>query len=160
MSGFFCSSTATTNEEFKKVVKGRMTRMLFVFGIGCLTIAVSLLTKDNKAVKISDHMLGVYTGVGSGLMFVAVALWIKNLRILRNEEKLKNTRLENSDERIREISLKAFRVAGFSLLVALYAVGLIGGLFYPVLVNILLSMVSIFLFVYMVAYKLYDKSMQ
>jgi len=159
MSGFFYSSTATTNEEFKKVVKGRMTRMLFVFGIGCLTIAVSLLAKDNSVVNISDHMLGVYTGVGSGLIFAAAALWIKNWRILRNEEKLKKTRLENSDERIREISMKAFRVAGFALLFALYAVGLIGGLFYPVLVSVLLSMVSIFLFVYLVAYKLYDKLM-
>lgn len=158
MNGFFCNSKATNNEEYKKVIQTRMTRMVFLFGIGCLTIAVSLIAKDNKAVTIGDQMLGVYTGVGTGLMFAAAILWIKNMLILKDDEKLKNSRLENADERIQEISLKAFRVAGFALLVALYGFGLIGGLFYPILVEVLMAKVSIFLFVYMIAYRIYDKS--
>ena len=159
MNGIFCSSTATTNEEYKKVIKARMTRMLFVFGIGCLTLAVSIWANASKKANLSDQMLGVYTGVGVGLILVSILLFIKNILILRNEEKLKNSRLENADERIHEIGNKAFRVAGFSLLVAIYAVGLIGGIFYPILINVLFGLVSLFLLVYFIAYKIYDKSM-
>lgn len=159
MNGIFCSgSKATNNEEYKKVIKGRMMRMLFLFGIGCLTLAVSLLAKGNHDLTISDQMLGVYTGVGTGLMFAALCLFIKNLFIIRDEEKLKNNRLENTDERIQDINVRATRIAALVLVFALYAIGLIGGLFYPVLINITFGMVCLFLLSYLVAYRFYDKS--
>lgn len=159
MNGMFRNSSITTNEEFKKVIKVRMTRMFFMFGVGCLTIAVSLIAKDNQIVNLSNHMLSVYTGMGTGLIAAAAALWIKNFFVLRNDEMLKKKRLESTDERIMENSMKAFRLAGMALLVALYGVGLIGGLFYPVLVNVLFALVSFFLLVYIIAYKVFDRTM-
>ncbi len=159
MSGIFGNGTASTNEEFKKVIKSRMMRMLFLFGIGCLTIAVSYWAKDNQKVNLSDHMLGIYSGVGTGLAFGAAILWIRNFMVLRDDAKLKQSRLVSSDERIHEISMRAFRVAGYVLVVALYAAGLIGGLFYPVLVDVLFGLASIFALTYVIAYRCYFKIM-
>lgn len=70
---------------------------------------------------------------------------------------LKKSRLNNTDERIQEIGNKAFRVATYAMLAALYAVALIGGLFYPVLVEYLLLVVCTFLLVYVIAFKYYNK---
>jgi hypothetical protein len=159
MNGIFCSGNkANNNEEYKKVIKGRMTRMIFLFGVGCLTLAVSLFAKGNNQLSISDMMLGVYTGVGTGLMLAAFFLFVKNLFIIRDDEKLKNSRLENTDERIQDINVRATRIAALVLVFALYAVGLIGGLFYPVLINVTFGMVCLFLFSYLMAYRFYDKS--
>lgn len=159
MKGLFCGCSANSNEEYKKVIKTRMKIMILLFVIGNITLAVALLAKNIWTVSINEHMLGVYSGVGVGLMAASVILWIKNKLILADEEKLKKSRLSNTDERIQEISNKALRVGTIVLLIALYALGLIGGLFYPVLVKILLSMVFVFLIAYLIAYKIYEKRM-
>ncbi|MDF2673707.1 MAG: hypothetical protein K0R09_1972 [Clostridiales bacterium] len=159
MKELFCSCKANNNEEYKKVIRARMKRMILLFVIGIITLVAALLPENMWTVSINEQMLGVYSGIGVGLIVASVILWIKNKLILADEEKLKESRLSNTDERIQEISSKALRVAAIVLLIALYALGLIGGLFYPVLVKILLSMVFVFLIAYLIAYKIYEKRM-
>lgn len=159
MRGIFCLTKANNNEEYKKVLKSRMNLLLLMFVIGGITMAAALVVKNTGGASISERMLGVYTGVGTGLMAAAAILWAKNKRILGNEEKLRQSRLSNTDERIHEISNHAFRAAGIVLLIAIYVAGLIGGLFYPVLVSLLLCLVCVFLVTYTVAYKIYEHKM-
>ena len=159
MMGLFCGSKANNNEEYKRVIRLRMNIMLLLFVLGVTTLAVSILAKSVWMVKIDDRMLGVYTGAGAGLSIVAIVIWIRNKLILSDENKIKNDRLSNTDERLQEISRKAFRAATAILLISLYATGLIGGLFYPILVKVLLVLISIFLFVYVLAYKIYERGM-
>lgn len=159
MKGLFCGSKANNNEEYKKVIKTRMKIMILLFVIGCITLAVALLAKNVWKVEISEYMLGVYSGAGTGLIVVSAILWIKNKLILADDEKLKKSRLSNTDERIQEISNRAFRLAAIALLIALYAAGLIGGIFNQVLVEVLFSMVFVFIIVYIVAYKVYERRM-
>jgi hypothetical protein len=159
MMGLFCASKAKNNEEYKKVIKARMNTMVLIFVIGLITLTVSLLAEKVWTVKISEHMLGVYCGGGTGLLAISIILWIKNKVILGNEAKLKESRLNNTDERLKEISNRAFRIATIFLLIALYVVGLIGGLFYPILVQVLSILVFVFLAAYVVTYKIYEKRM-
>lgn len=159
MKGFFCSCKANNNEEYKKVIRTRMNIMVLVFVTGCITLAIALLARNVWTVAISEHMLGVYTGVGVGMMVASVVLWVRNKLILADDEKLKKSRLSNTDERLQEIGNKAFVVAAVILIIALYAAGLIGGLFYPILVKVLFSMVYVFIIAYIIAYKIYEKRM-
>ncbi len=159
MMGFFCVSKAKSNEEYKKVIKARMNLMVLIFVIGLITLIVSLLAEKIWKVEISEHMIGLYCGVGTGLLVASVILWIKNWMILRNETRLKESRLCNTDERLMEISNKAFRMATIFLVAALYACGIIGGLFYPILVKVLMILICVFLAAYMVTYKIYEKKM-
>jgi Flp pilus assembly protein TadB len=159
MRGLLCGTTAKTNEEYKQVVKIRMYRFLCLGLIGAITFVTALLAEFYWKLDVKEQMLGVYTGVGAGLIGASVAMWIKNKRLLGNEEKLKVSRISNADERIKEISEKAFRMAAVVMLVVMYAVALIGGLFYPVLVELLLAIISIFVFVYLVSYFVYSKRM-
>ncbi|MDF2487034.1 MAG: hypothetical protein K0R46_3202 [Herbinix sp.] len=159
MRGLLCGTTANTNEEYKQVVKIRMYRFLCLGLVGAITFVTALLAEFYWKLDVKEQMLGVYTGAGAGILGASVLLWIKNKRLLGNEEKLKASRISNADERIKEISNKAFKMAAVIMLIAMYATALIGGLFYPVLVELLLAIVSIFVFAYLVSYFVYSKRM-
>lgn len=159
MRGLLCGTTAKTNEEYKQVVKIRMYRFLCLGLVGAITFVTALLAEFYWKLDVNEQMLGVYTGAGAGILGASVMLWIKNKRLLGNEEKLKASRISNADERIQEISNKAFKMAAVVMLVVMYAAALIGGLFYPVLVELLLAIVSIFVFTYLVSYFVYSKRM-
>ena len=159
MLGLFCSSKANNNEEYRKVIRIRMNRMILILIVGVITLVFALIAIYVWKITGKDQTLGVYMGLGSGLIFGAGCFLIKYNLILKNEEKLKIDRLNNTDERIQEISNKSYKIATMILLVGLYAVGLIGGIFYPVLQQVLLFLICLFLLGYMVSYKIYERRM-
>jgi hypothetical protein len=124
---------ANNDEEYKKAVKLKMNAMIVTFLIGVMTLTCFLLAKNVWAFAISQETLSIYSAFGSGLIAVSVAQWIKHKLILADPEKRKKSRLEHTDERIREISNKAFKIARILLVTALYIAWLIGGLFNPIL---------------------------
>ncbi len=159
MRGLLCGTTAKTNEEYREVVKVRIYRFAGVGLIGAITIIIALLAGYYWKLDVKEEMLGVYTGVGTGLLGASIVMLIKNMRMLKDEEKLKASRISNGDERIKEISNRAFQVASITMLIVMYGLGLIGGLFYPELVKLLLLVVSTFAFAYVIAYNVYSKRM-
>lgn len=159
MKGFFCRCTARTNEEYRKIVKLRMKLMIGMAVIGILTAALGFSGEFYWHASISDKMLGFYSGFGTSLFAAGIILYIKNRLLLKNDEKLKASRLSNTDERIREISNKAFRTATYIMLVVLYGVMLIGGLFYPILIEFLAIIICSFVVTYFIAYKHYNAKM-
>ena len=159
MKGILCGSTAKTNEEYKRVIKSRMKLMIAIIIIGVITAAIGFGAEFYLKVSINERMMGVYSGIGVGLFVVGSILLIKNKFLLNNEKKLKESRLNNTDERIQVIGNKAFRAATYVMFIALYATALIGGLFYPVLVEALMLIVCTFLLTYMIAFKYYNNKM-
>ncbi len=159
MIGLFCGAKANSNEEYRKVIKDRMNIMVLVFAIGVATLVVALLGEYVWNTPISEHMLGIYAGAGTGLILASIIIWIKNKNILTNEEKIKKSRLNCTDERIQEINGKAFRAATVILLIGIYAFALIGGLFYPLLATAMLPLVFIFMAGYIISFLIYEKRM-
>lgn len=159
MRGLLCGTTARTNEEYKQVVKVRMYRFAGLGLIGAITLITALLAEFFWKLDVKEEMLGVYTGAGFGIVLISVIMIVKNTLMLKDEEKLKESRISNSDERIKEITNKAFRTASIIMLIAMYALALIGGLFNPELVKLLSMVVSIFVFAYVVSYYIYNKKM-
>lgn len=159
MMNLFFSNKANNNEDFKSVIKVRMNRMVLIFMIGIFTFFITFLTKYIWKDTISNEMLFIYSCFGLGLSIFSVVLWIKNKRILTDDQKLKENRLINTDERIQEINMKAYKIATVVLLISLYAVGLIGGLLYPVLANVSMTLICIFLLGYLIAFKSLEKRM-
>lgn len=159
MRGIFCHTTATTNEEFRKVLQKRNICSIATIVVGLAASVTAFLASEKGITALSDHILGVYCGVGCGLAAAALILLIKNLRILKDENKLKKSRLEQYDERLQEINQKAINMAAMVMIFFAFAGGLIGGIFYPVLIKALLIIVYVFLFSYLIAYAVYKKSM-
>lgn len=159
MIGLFCASNAKSDEEYRKAVKRKQKGLVLLFLAGAATLIISLLADRYWDVNINEHMLSAYAGVGSGLMAAALVLWIRFQMVLSNPAKLKELRLSNTDERNQEIGEKAYRFAATALIIALYAVWLIGGLWYPVLTKIMGILVWIFVITYAVSYKVIERKM-
>jgi len=159
MKGILCITSAKNNEEYRVVVKKRINISIVIMIFGAITAGAGFVAENNFNVSISEQMLGVYSGAGVGLFFGSLALLIKNRILLRSEERLKASRLNNSDERINEIRNKAFNISAYALIAALYLVALIGGLFYPVLVIVLLIVLCVFLLTYVISFGYYEHKM-
>ena len=159
MRGIFCQTTATTNEEYRKELKDRNGWLLFMAIGGAGEAAAAALAESGGTLSIPDYMLGVYCGTGAGIMVAAIVLYIRNLFLLKDEEKLKKSRLENYDERNQEIRNKALLAAVKILLVVCFVTAMVGGIFYPYLIKMLLFVIYVFLFSYLIANAYYKRSM-
>ena len=159
MRGIFCQTTATTNEEYRKELKDRNGWLLFMAIGGAGEAAAAALAESGGTLSIPDYMLGVYCGTGAGIMVAAIVLYIRNLFLLKDEEKLKKSRLENYDERNQEIRNKALLAAVKILLVVCFVTAMVGGIFYPYLIKMLLFVIYVFLFSYLIANSYYKRRM-
>lgn len=157
MLGMFCGGDCKTNEEYKKVIRGRILLFIGIIVLGVITLVITFLGDKYLNLKINENMISTYSGFGTGLTVVGVLLLIKNISISNNEEKLRKIRISNTDERNREISIKASRVALGFMIVSMYLVGLIAGIWCPEITQILFFIISLFLVVYVIAYKVISR---
>jgi len=159
----FSTLPAATNDEYRKVIKQQMNRMILLGLIGLFTLAVVFLGKYAFQLIVNEHTLSYYSGIGFGLIFAAAALWLKNKRLLSNEERLKESRLKYTDERIRAIQQKAWQWASITLLVVIYFFILFGALLYPNYMSELYPVFGICIFSFLVSYfiffRIYEKRM-
>lgn len=159
MRGLLCGTNAQTNEEYRQVIKRRMKFMAGLIVIGILTAGIAIYTEFFTEAVLESYILGVYSGVGTGLALSGLLLLIKHILLLNNEEKLKESRLNCTDERLREIGDKAFRAAAYVMIAVLYVTVLIGGIFYPELVRFLILVMAAFMLAYAVSYSYYNRKM-
>ena len=105
--------------------------------------------------KADDYMLGVYCGIGVGLICSGIIFLIRNKRLMKDEGKLKEARLQVTDERNIEIGSRALRMAAFVLLIVMYLAFLFGGLYDPMISKL----ICVFLIVYAIAWRVLNKHM-
>lgn len=159
MRGILTGNNVRTNEEYRKVIKSRMRIMVILVIMGIMSATLGFGAEFYFETSINSQMLGVYSGMGVGLIAAGTILWIKQRLLLNNEDKLKENRIKDTDERIKEIGNKAFRIASYAMLIALYAFGLVGGLFNPIIFQVLMVIPCLFLVVYIISFKYYDRKM-
>ena len=159
VQGTFCATTAVNNEEYRKVLKRRNVWIGLIAAAGLLIAGSALAAADSGAGILPEYILGVYCGFGTGLVLGMAVLFVRNMVLLNNEEKLKKSRLENADERLEQIGSKASQTALKVLLIVGSAAALIGGIYEPVLVKALLFGLDTFLFSYLAALAYYKKKM-
>lgn len=99
--------------------------------------------------------------VGSvwGLYVLELLFLIRNKRLMEDEEKLKEARLQVTDERNIEIGSRALRMAAFVLLIVMYFAFLFGGLYDPMISKLMSCMICLFLIVYAIAWRVLNKHM-
>lgn len=157
--GIFCATTAANNEEYRKVLKRRNIWLGAVAGMGALVALAALLAERRSDTGLPDYILGVYCGFGTGLILGMAILFVRNMILLGNEEKLKQSRLENSDERLEQIGSRASQSALKVLMLVGIAGAMIGGIREPVLIKALIFALDVFVFSYLIALAYYRKKM-
>lgn len=161
MNGFclFAGSKATNNEEFRRQLKAKNKFMWLFIVLGIFSAAVAYYCEFFGKMNVDDYMLGVYCGIGVGLVGAGVALLIRNKRLLKDETKLKEARLQATDERNVEIGMRAQKIAAIVLLVAIYLVFLIGGVYDPILSKVMSCLICLFIVAYAIAWRVLNQRM-
>lgn len=157
--GIFCQTTAATSEEYRKELKNRNRWLLFLAAAGAAAAIIALLAEGRGMEAIPDYMLGVYCGAGTGILLACLILFVKNLLLLKDEGKLKQSWLENYDERNAEIRNKAVLAAVKAMLIICVIAALVGGVYDPYLIKVMLFVTYVFLFSYLIANSYYKKKM-
>ena len=149
-----------SDEDYLRVLRRRQRIFTVMLILGVITFAVAgLASLMEWNIVLPGRSLSFYSGVGCGLC-VGSALVLVRLRLtMSNREKLRAERIKFTDERVREIARRAIATAGYTLLIGVYLVGLIGGLFYPVLLALLPALAAVFLLTYVIAFFVYNRVM-
>lgn len=159
MKGLFCGGCkARNNEEYRIVLKKRRKRMLIPLIAGLLTVVLGILYIWKCGFEDS-YSLGFVFGFGTGLALGALIAMLKISRTLRDEEKLKAARLRETDERELEVDNQALRLTAKIMLMVLYVLLIIGGLFLPEIMTVCCLLIGVFLLSYEIAKKYYAKRM-
>lgn len=159
MLNIFTGKEIVTDEDYRKCLEKKRILYAVLFLLGVITEGVFLMARKSMETKLPDFMLGFYEGIGAGLIGIAVILFIRNRRILHSQELLHKSRIKNTDERNLQIAGKAMRISIVILLIAIYLVMLIVGLWNPIMTQIMAGLVYLFLIVYCVSYWIISKKM-
>lgn len=161
MKGFCLMSAtkATNNEEYRKQIQTKNKYMWGLIILGLITTVIAYYMEFSGKMKVDDYMLGVYCGLGVGLFACGIALLIRNKRLLKDEAKLKEARLQATDERNVEIGMRAQKVATIVLFVAIYFVFLIGGMYDSILSKVMSCLICLFVVAYAIAWRVLDHKM-
>lgn len=161
MKGFclLSGSKATNNEEFRKQLQAKNKCLLGLILLGIISAAAAYYMEFSGKMKVDDYMLGVYCGIGVGLICSGIVFLIRNKRLMKDEGKLKEARLQVTDERNIEIGSRALKMAAFVLLIVMYFAFLFGGLYDPMISKLMSCMICLFLIVYAIAWRVLNKHM-
>lgn len=157
MLGIFCYIDSMSKDNYRKYIKRQIYIFSVLLVIGILTVGVALLAEYCWKVDAEEIILSGYLGIGLGLALASIFLIIRKSRLLKDESKLKKAKIEASDERNIQISIRAVRIAVAVLLIGMYFTILIGGLWYPVLMTALSLLVCVFVAAYCIAYIIISK---
>ena len=157
MRSLFCPiCRAKNNEEYRAVLKKRQVGFYLIILAGVATECLALFLYFCTRIEIADYRMGYLLGMGAGLAFGGAVGVVRIRRRMTDEEKLKELRLKETDERELEVDSLALRATAKLLLVALYAVLIVSGMFErEELMYVCFGLIAIFLFGYAVFRKYY-----
>jgi tellurite resistance protein TehA-like permease len=152
-------SNATTDKDYKKVLKKRIYLFYIMMALGTITLALSIIFSTGSHAYLSAFLSGVYSGVGSALIALSVIFIIKTRKILKDEIKLKQKRLEEQDERNQMITQKAIYSAAIILNILVYIGLMIAGIFNLVVFWTLWIVLVVFMLTFIILQVYYRKKL-
>lgn len=128
--------------SIEKKIKLRMVYFVVLIVLGAASLYVGYFVPLQPG--DAEYSAGYYTGLGFGVIAAAIITIIKNIRMLKNPEKLKEREIYESDERNKMIGLKTWSYAGYAMFILLYVAQMIAGVFSVVVMNTLLAVLGVF----------------
>jgi len=152
-------SNATTDKDYKKVLKKRISLLCIMIILGVTTIAISFIFSNGKYDYLPDFLSGFYTGIGASLITIGLILIIKIKNILKDEKKLKEKRLEEQDERNQMITQKAMYSAAIILNILGYIGLMISGIFNLAIFWTLWTILILYMAIFAILHVYYSKKL-
>ncbi|HBL06883.1 MAG TPA: hypothetical protein DDZ33_08185 [Clostridium sp.] len=152
-------SNATTDKDYKKVLKKRISLLYIVIILGVATLAISFIFSVGKYNYLPDFLSGFYTGIGASLITIGLIFIIKIKKLLKDENKLKEKRLEEQDERNQLITQKSLYSAAIILNILAYIGLMISGIFNLAVFWTLWTVLIIFMVIFVILQVYYSKKL-
>lgn len=149
-------SESRAGKTIEKRVKLRIAYAVLLCILGIASVCVGTFVP--LASGNGDYSAGFYTGVGCGLIAASVITIIKNVRMLKNAEALKEREIYESDERNRLIGLKSWSYAGYAMFIILYIALLVAGAVDVVIMNTILVVLGVFALCLLISRKVVEKT--
>lgn len=145
------------------IVKIWVSVVIILIGLKCILLVLlnqvgdlqSLTSKFGVDLVNFDFMQGFYSGFGCALIVASISIIIRNVVLLKNEEKLKKAEITYFDERNRFISGVTFSATSYIFLVALAFAIVISGMFNSVVFITLLGTFVGYLILLLTTYMIY-----
>lgn len=90
------------------------------------------------------HSSELYVGIGCGLITGGIIKIVRNIRLLKNKNALKEREIYESDERNRMIGLKSWSYSGYAMFVLLYIALLAAGAVNELIMCTILVIIAVF----------------
>lgn len=138
---------AGTSIPFKKRCNIRLKAGIFTLLLGIITILLSYIAGSTTNIfEHRDMLYGFYIGTGIGLSAASFLIIVRNARYLKDSGLGHKREIYENDERNRLLSLRCWALAGYAMLLVLYA-ALIASSFLSIIVfETLMTVLFIYLF--------------
>lgn len=154
---YLWNSNAKTDEEYKEVLKGKIKLYYFLACLGVITLLISYICSNYVQLKQGNFLSGVYFGIGVALVVMGILRVVMTKRMLKDDKKLHEIRLNVQDERTKALSQKAMATAGLIILVFAYIGMLVMGFFNLAVFWTFWIMVMGYLLVYLLVRQYYNQ---
>lgn len=149
----------TSDRDYEKVLKKRMYIFYAYIILGIITDILAFKFSTGDTAYLSSFLSGVYSGTGTGLLVCGVIMLIRTKKILKDEVKLKEKRLQEQDERNRTIMQKSMYTAALILIFLVYLALLISGIFNLVVFWTLWIIAVVYMVIFVLLSFYYNKKM-
>lgn len=150
---------AKTDEEYREVLQKRKILIFVLMLAGAAAIGVSICLGIKASGEGQAFLCGLYMGMGCGILLGGVIGLTKIRRTLRDEKKLRQKRLEESDERNIMVNQKAYYMAGVLVMTIGYLVFLFAGFFSMEVFWTVWTLLILYFLLFFVFRRIYDKKM-
>ena len=150
---------------FKKAIQIRIgvCVVIILIGLKCILLVLlnqvgelqSMISKFGVDLVNFDFMQGFYSGFGCALIVAGIYIIIRNVVLLRNEEKFKKAEINYFDERNRFISGITFNTTSYIFLVTLAFAIVISGMFNSIVFITLLGTFTVYIILLLTTYLIY-----
>lgn len=152
-------SNATTDKDYKEVLKKRIYLFSIMIILGITTLVFTFIFSTGSHAYLSSFLSGVYSGIGSASTILGIIFIIKTQKTLKNEKILKEKRLEEQDERNQMITQKAMYSSAIILAIIAYIGLMISGIFNMAVFWTLWSVLIIFMVTFIILQIYYSKKL-
>ena len=144
--------------DYKKVLQRRSILFILLAVLGGCTMGASFVLAWLD-VALPSFVLGFYGGVGLGVAGFSVMGLIVTRRLLRDEKKMRAEEIKETDERGREVTLRAASATVLILMVLAYVALMIAVAVSQAVFFTLLAAIAAFFVVFLSATAYYNKKL-
>ncbi len=150
---------AKNNIEYYTILKKRLFYLWIMFSAGLVAAILGFIVFWFELFNIDAFQAGILSGFGIGLIAGSITGMFRIRKTMSSEDKLKESRLKETDERELALNSKALRMSAYIVLICLYILMIVGGIFEPIIMYVCSFLIGIFLISYYLLRLHYQKTM-